>query len=269
MKDNEELKKIVRNKYAEIAVSKQQTSCCSKEANCCDSKVEEYTVFQDDYSKLDGYVADADLKLGCGVPTEYAGIKKGDTVVDLGSGAGNDVFVARALTGADGKVVGIDMTIEMIQKANINKEKSGFSNIEFRLGDIENMPVENNFADVVLSNCVLNLVPDKKKAFAEIYRILKPGGHFCISDIVLKGTMPEKLKESAALYAGCVSGAIDQDEYLKIVTESGFTNVEIKRSVSNKIPEDLLKEFLTGSEIIEFEKSLKGIFSITVVGYKL
>ncbi|NLT51370.1 MAG: arsenite methyltransferase [Ignavibacteria bacterium] len=268
MKNNEELKKIVRDKYAEIAVLNEKKSCCRKESNCCDSKVEKYTVFQDDYSKLDGYVAEADLKLGCGVPTQFAGINKGDTVVDLGSGAGNDVFVARALTGADGKVVGIDMTIEMIQKANVNKVKSGFTNVEFRLGDIENMPVEKNFADVVLSNCVLNLVPDKMKAFAEIYRILKPGGHFCISDIVLKGTMPEKLKESAALYAGCVSGAIDQDEYLKIVTESGFTNVEIKRSVANKIPEDLLKEFLTSSEIIEFEKSLKGIFSITVVGYK-
>jgi ubiquinone/menaquinone biosynthesis C-methylase UbiE len=223
---------------------------------------------QDGYDHLDGYVVDADLGLGCGVPTEYAGIKKGDTVVDLGSGAGNDVFVARSIAGDEGKVIGIDFTEEMIHKANANKFRTGFKNVEFKIGEIENIPLQNNAADVVISNCVLNLVPDKRKAFAEIFRILKPGAHFCVSDIVLKGELPVGLRKSAVMYAGCVAGALQQDEYLGIIEETNFKNIEIKRTKVIELPDEVLKEYLNYSEIQKFRNNKIGIFSITVVGYK-
>ncbi|NNG26128.1 MAG: arsenite methyltransferase, partial [Ignavibacteriaceae bacterium] len=228
----------------------------------------DYSIMQDDYSGLDGYVADADLGLGCGLPTEFAGIKKGDTVVDLGSGAGNDVFVARALTGDEGKVIGIDMTEEMISKANINSAKLRYRNVDFRLGEIENMPIDDDTADVIVSNCVLNLVPDKVKAFAEIYRITKPGGHFCVSDIVLKGELPDQLKKSAEMYAGCVAGAVQQDEYLGIIEQAGFTNVEIKKTKVIELPDNILDDYLSPEGMEVYKESKIGIFSITVVGYK-
>ena len=257
---------MVKEKYGEIAES--GSSCCGP--TCCGpkSKVIDYSIMQDDYTNLDGYVADADLGLGCGMPTEYAGIKKGDTVVDLGSGAGNDVFVARAIVGEKGKVIGLDFTQEMIDKANENKEKIGFTNVEFKLGGIEEMPLENDTADVVVSNCVLNLVPDKEKAFAEMYRIIKPDGHFCVSDIVLKGELPDELKKSAEMYAGCVSGAIQQADYLKIINNAGFKNVEIKKTKVIELPDDILKNYLTDEEMNVFKENKVGIFSITVVGYK-
>ncbi len=267
MNTPEEIKLIVKNKYGEIAKSAGSAGCCGP-TSCCTPDKSDYTVFQDDYSNLNGYVADADLGLGCGMPTEYAGIKKGDTVVDLGSGAGNDVFVARSIVGEKGKVIGIDMTEEMIDKANKNKEKSGYSNIEFKFGEIEAMPIDNNTADVVISNCVLNLVPDKQKAFAEIYRILKPGAHFCVSDVVIHGEMTEELKKSAELYAGCVSGALRQDEYLQKIENAGFKDIEIKKAKKIELPGELLKEYLTEQGLKEYKENLKGIFSITVVGYK-
>ena len=232
------------------------------------SKIVGYTVMQDEYDHLEGYVADADLGLGCGLPTEYAGIKKGDTVLDLGSGAGNDVFVARAIVGDEGKVIGLDFTQEMVDKAKKNNAKLGYKNVEFHLGDIEQMPFDNNIIDVVVSNCVLNLVPDKRKAFAEIYRILKPGAHFCVSDIVLKGELPSGLKKSAEMYAGCVAGALQQDEYLSIIKETGFTNIEIKKTKVIELPDDVLKQYLGDSEVEKFKMNNVGIFSITVVGYK-
>ncbi len=258
MNTPEEIKLVVKSKYAEIAKSSSGSGCCGP-TSCCMPDKNEYTVFQDDYSNLNGYVADADLGLGCGLPTEYAGIKKGDIVVDLGSGAGNDVFVARAIVGEEGKVIGVDMTGEMIDKANNNNLKLGYDNVEFKLGDIEKIPLQDNIADVVVSNCVLNLVPDKHKAFSEVYRILKPGAHFCVSDIVVHGEMTEELKRSAELYAGCISGALQQDEYLKIIENTEFKNIEIKKTKKIELSEELLS--LNG----EF---LKGIFSITVVGYK-
>lgn len=261
-----ELKKAVREKYAEIAKRGNASGCCGTECGCNDGV--DYNVFQDDYSNLEGYVADADLGLGCGVPTEFAGIKEGETVVDLGSGAGNDVFVVRSIVGEKGKVIGLDMTEEMIKKARVNNSKLGFNNVEFRFGDIEEMPVEDNIADVVISNCVLNLVPDKQKAFSEIYRILKPGAHFCVSDVVIKGNMPEELRESAELYVGCVSGALDEKEYLSTIAEAGFKNIEIKKSKANHLPDDMLEAFLSPEGICEYKNSVKGIFSITVVGYK-
>jgi ubiquinone/menaquinone biosynthesis C-methylase UbiE len=269
METANELKKVVKEKYGEIAKASKSSGCC--DPTCCGdskSKIVGYTVMQDEYHHLDGYISEADLGLGCGLPTEHAGIKKGDTVVDLGSGAGNDVFVARAITGDEGKVVGLDMTEEMIEKANNNKSKLGYKNIEFYLGDIEQMPFENNLADVVVSNCVLNLVPDKQKAFTEIYRILKPGAHFCVSDIVIQGEMTGELKKSAEMYAGCVSGAHEQDEYLNLIKEAGFKNIEIKKSKRIILPDEILNQYLSDEGLKDYRENLKGIFSITVVGYK-
>ena len=264
MQTSEEIKQVVKQKYGEIAVKNQEGCGCG----CNSSKIVGYTIMEDEYDQLDGYVAEADLGLGCGVPTEYAGIKKGDTVVDLGSGAGNDVFVARSIVGDEGKVIGIDMTEEMISKAIRNKEKVGFKNVEFKLGEIEKIPLENDLADVVISNCVLNLVPDKQKAFSEIYRIIKPGAHFCVSDIVIKGELPEGLKKSAEMYAGCVAGALQQNEYLGIIKETGFKNIEIKKTKVIKLPDEVLKNYLNESELNSFRMNNIGIFSITVVGYK-
>jgi arsenite methyltransferase len=269
METANELKQVVKEKYGEIAKASKSSGCCGP--TCCggsESKIVGYTVMKDEYDNLEGYLADADLGLGCGLPTEHAGIKKGDTVVDLGSGAGNDVFVARAIVGDEGKVVGIDMTEEMIEKANINNSKLGYKNVEFKLGDIEQMPLKDNLADVVVSNCVLNLVPDKQKAFAEIFRILKSGAHFCVSDIVIQGEMTGELKKSAEMYAGCVSGALKQDEYLNIIKETGFKNIEIKKSKRIVLPDDILNQYLSADGLKEYKENLKGIFSITVVGYK-
>lgn len=266
MQTSEKIKQVVKEKYGEIAAKNQQgcgCGCGSKSA-----KIVGYTIMQDEYDHLEGYVADADLGLGCGVPTEYAGIKKGDTVVDLGSGAGNDVFVARSIVGEEGKVIGIDFTLEMIGKAMANKLKAGYENVDFKLGEIENIPLENNIADVVISNCVLNLVPDKQKAFSEINRILKPGAHFCVSDIIIQGEMTEELRKSAEMYAGCVSGALQQDEYLRIIEETGFKKIEIKKSKRIELPDELLIPYLSKDGIKEYKENVKGIFSITVVGYK-
>ncbi len=264
MNTDDQIKQVVKEKYGEIAIKQQQEGC-----GCCGtSKVVDYSMFKDNYENLDGYVADADLGLGCGLPTEFANIQKGDTVVDLGSGAGNDVFVARAVTGDQGKVIGIDMTEEMVAKANENKNKLGFNNVEFKYGEIEELPLENDIADVVVSNCVLNLVPDKNKAFSEIYRTLKPGAHFCVSDIVLKGHLTDGLKKSAEMYAGCVSGALQEDEYLGAIKDAGFKNVEIKKSKTIELPDQVLQEYLSETEINEFKQNKVGIFSITVVGHK-
>lgn len=257
-----ELKNLVKEKYSEIADSSDNCGCCG-----CGPSTVDYAVMQDDYSGTAGYVKDADLGLGCGMPTEYAGIKKGDTVIDLGSGAGNDIFVARAITGEEGKLIGVDFSEAMLRKASANNEKLGYSNVEFKLGEIENIPVDENTADVIVSNCVLNLVPNKLKAFQEINRVLKPGAHFCISDIVVKGELPEGLKKSAEMYAGCVSGAIQQNEYLSIIESAGFKNVEVKKSKPIMLPKEILNEYLTNEEMENFNSS-SGIYSITVVGYK-
>jgi arsenite methyltransferase len=264
MEAEKNIKEVVKEKYSEIAVASTRNCCCGSSNN----KIVGYTIMKDEYDNLDGYVPDADLGLGCGLPTEYAGIKKGDIVVDLGSGAGNDVFVARALVGDEGKVVGIDFTDEMIIKANFNNDKLGYSNVGFKLGEIENLPLPDNFADVVVSNCVLNLVPDKGKAFSEIFRILKPGAHFCVSDIVIKGELNPELKKSAAMYAGCVAGALQQEEYLSTIEKTGFTNTEIKKTKVIELPDEILQQYLNEDGIKEYKDKVKGIFSITVVGHK-
>lgn len=267
MNDQKDLKDIVKEKYGEIA--KSSSSCCGP-SSCCGStnEIVGYTVMNDEYTHLDGYVAEADLGLGCGLPTEFAGINKGDTVVDLGSGAGNDVFVARAIVGDEGRVIGIDMTEAMIEKANQNNSKLGYKNVQFRLGDIEDMPIANNLADVVVSNCVLNLVPNKQKAFSEIFRVLKPGAHFCVSDIVIKGELHPELNKSAEMYAGCVAGAEQQDEYLNIIKEAGFVNVEIKRTKTILLPDEILLQYLSEDQLQNYKTKEAGIFSITVVAEK-
>jgi arsenite methyltransferase len=264
----EDLKLMVKEKYSEIATQskeRNQSSCCGSTCGCGDST---YTVFSDDYSKLEGYNPDADLGLGCGIPTEFARIKKGDTVIDLGSGAGNDCFVARALAGDTGTVIGIDMTEAMIEKARSNASKLGFNNVEFRFGDIEAMPVADNTADVVISNCVLNLVPDKVKAFREIFRVLKPGGHLSVSDVVLRGELPGNIRQAAEMYAGCVSGAIQIDEYVKIMEESGFTGILIQKQKQITLSDEILLNYLDADQLDQFRKSDAGIYSITVFAAK-
>ncbi len=267
MQTDEQIKEMVRQKYGEIALQDKdtnQSSCCG--SGCCSTEV--YNIMSDDYTELKGYNPDADLGLGCGLPTQFAKIKKGDTVIDLGSGAGNDCFIARAETGAEGKVIGIDFTLAMIEKARNNAEKLGFNNVEFRQGDIEKMPVTANVADVIISNCVLNLVPNKDNVFKEIFRVLKPGGHFSISDVVLIGNLPEALRKDAEMYAGCVSGAIQKEVYLELIKSNGFANVQLQKEKAINIPDDILKNYLNETELTNFKSGNTGIFSITVFAEK-
>ena len=262
-----EIKEMVRQKYSEIALQDKETnasSCCG--AGGCSTEV--YNIMSEEYNNLEGYNPDADLGLGCGLPTQFAKIKKGDTVIDLGSGAGNDCFVARAETGETGKIIGIDFTDAMIDKARQNAEKLGFNNVEFRQGDIEKMPVTANVADVIVSNCVLNLVPNKQAVFTEMYRVLKAGGHFSISDIVLTGELPEKIKSAAEMYAGCVASAIDKDEYLSYISKVGFANMQIQKDKPIIVPDDILKNYLNDEEIAQYKSNETVIRSITVYAEK-
>jgi arsenite methyltransferase len=269
-KSEEELKEIVRNEYSKIALQSKdenESSCCGATSACCGGD-DTYSIMAEEYKNLKGYNPDADLGLGCGLPTEFAKFKTGDTVVDLGSGAGNDCFVARAETGDSGRVIGIDMTQAMVDKARVNAAKLGYSNVEFHLAEIENMPLADNTADVVVSNCVLNLVPNKVNAFREIFRITKHGGHFSISDIVLSGELPPQLKAAANMYAGCVSGAVQKDEYLDIVKKTGFRNVTIQKEKLITIPDQILLDYMTVEEVKAFVRSGYGIYSITVYAEK-
>lgn len=267
MQTDEEIKEMVRQKYSEIAVqekSSNMVSCCGS-AGC---STEVYNIMSDSYENLEGYHPDADLGLGCGLPTEFAKINPGDVVLDLGSGAGNDAFVARNITGPTGKVIGVDFTETMIKKARINAEKLNFHNVEFRYGDIENLPVSDESIDVVVSNCVLNLVPNKNQAIKEIFRVLKKGGHFSISDIVLTGTLPEGLQTAAEMYAGCVAGALQKDSYLDIIRQCGFTNITIQKEKAILIPEDILKNYLDESQLKAYKLNKNIIYSITVYAEK-
>jgi SAM-dependent methyltransferase len=267
MDTEKKLKQIVKERYAKIAEQDKTinaSSCCG--ATTPTNKV--YNIMMEDYSNLDGYNEDADLGLGCGLPTQFAKISEGDTVIDLGSGAGNDCFVARHETGVSGKVIGIDFTPIMIQKARENTEKLGFNNVEFREGDIDNMPVSDQIADVIVSNCVLNLVPNKEKVIKEIYRVLKPGGHFSISDIVLVGDLPEALKHDAEMYAGCVAGAIQKQDYLQYIKDAGFDAITIQKEKTIEIPDDILSKYLSEKQLSDFKSGSTGIFSITVFAKK-
>ena len=269
MNNDSQIKQLVKEKYNEIASQSKElnaTSCCGASSACFGDDV--YNIMADDYSKLDGYNPDADLGLGCGLPTEFAKMKEGDTVIDLGSGAGNDAFIARKFVGEKGKVIGVDFTDAMIARARDNAEKLGLNNVEFRQGDIEDMPVTANKADVIVSNCVLNLVPNKHKVFSEVFRVLKPGGHFSISDIVLEGELPARWKEVAEFYAGCVSGAIQKKEYLGIIEEAGFTNIILQKNKTIVIPDNILADYLSADEIDEYKKGTTKITSITVYAEK-
>ena len=269
MNNDSQIKQLVKDKYSEIANQSKDinaASCCGATSSCCGDEV--YNIMADDYSKLEGYNPDADLGLGCGLPTEFAKIKEGDTVIDLGSGAGNDAFVARKFVGEKGKVIGVDFTDAMIARARDNAEKLGLNNVEFRQGDIEDMPVTANKADVIVSNCVLNLVPNKHKVFSEVYRVLKPGGHFSISDIVLEGELPLKWKEVTELYAGCVSGAIQKQDYLGIIKEAGFRNITLQKDKTIIIPDEILSRYLSAEEMNDYKKGTTKITSITVYAEK-
>ncbi|WP_051203511.1 arsenite methyltransferase [Hugenholtzia roseola] len=261
------LKEMVRERYDRIATQEKTLNA----ASCCGATVPSnkiYNIMMDDYSTIEGYAQDADLGLGCGLPTEFAHIKEGDTVLDLGSGAGNDCFVARHLTGANGKVIGVDFSDKMLEKARLNVEKLGYNNVEFRKGDIENLPITEASIDVIVSNCVLNLVPNKKAVFSQMYRALKKGGHFSISDVVLVGELPQNLRKDAEMYAGCVSGAIQKNDYLQAIKEAGFENITIQKEKTISIPDDILEKYLSEKEIQDFKKGEVGIFSITVFAQK-
>jgi SAM-dependent methyltransferase len=267
MQTDNNVKEMVRQKYSEIALQDKESnsaSCCG--AGGCSTEV--YNIMSDDYTKIEGYNSDADLGLGCGLPTQFAKIKKGDVVVDLGSGAGNDAFIARHETGENGKVIGIDFTPAMIERARLNNEARGFNNVEFRQGDIENMPVTANTADVIVSNCVLNLVPNKDAVIKEIYRVLKPGGHFSISDIVLEGQLPKEIKEAAEMYAGCVAGAIQKQVYLELIEANGFINITNQKDKTIIIPDDILGNYLSAAQLATFKQSGTGIRSVTVYAEK-
>ena len=267
MKTEQELKEIVREKYSKIALQEKDvnaSSCCG--ATTSSNKI--YSIMMDDYKEVEGYASDADLGLGCGLPTAFAHIGKGDTVIDLGSGAGNDCFVARHETGAEGKVIGIDFTDAMIAKARENADKLGYNNVEFRSGDIEAMPVIDSTADVVVSNCVLNLVPNKQAVIKDIFRVLKSGGHFSISDIVLIGELPDALRKDAEMYAGCAAGAIQKDDYLGFIEQQGFENITIQKEKTITIPSDILEKYLTTEQMDSFQNGSTGIFSITVFAEK-
>ncbi len=267
MNTENNLKEMVKQKYAEIAMQDKEIN----QASCCGSggcTTEVYNIMADDYTELNGYNPEADLALGCGLPTQFAKIKEGDVVIDLGSGAGNDAFIAAHETGATGKVIGIDFTTAMINKAMLNAEVRKLNNVEFREGDIEHMPLTANIADVVVSNCVLNLVPNKDGVFKEIFRVLKPGGHFSISDIVLVGKLPDEIKNAAEMYAGCVAGAIEKHLYMDLIKTNGFTNITVQKDKAIIIPDDILIQYLSAKQIETFNQHGAGITSITVYAEK-
>jgi len=268
MQTAEELKDYIRARYGQIASQDAATnasSCCGVGSSCGG---ESYRVFSEDYSRAPGYVAEADLGLGCGLPLAALALQPGEVVLDLGSGAGNDAFVARAAVGEEGRVIGVDFTPEMVTKARANAEKLGYANVEFRQGDIENLPVGPARIDVVTSNCVLNLVPDKKRAFAEIFRVLRPGGRFTLSDVVLSGSLPERVRSVAELVAGCVSGALQESEYLGIIHRAGFEDVQVIKDRVIELPPQILAEYLSPEEIVALQAADTQVKSITVVGLK-
>lgn len=267
--NTEVIKEEIKKSYGEVAKGNIQVGCCSTETGCC-TTTEFSNSMSEDYSNVEGYEKSADLALGCGLPTEIANIQEGDTVIDLGSGAGNDAFIARRIVGETGKVIGIDMTPEMVIRALQNTQKLGYKNVEFVLGEIENMKeISSNVADVVISNCVMNLVPDKEKAFNEVNRVLKVGGHFSISDIVFQGAIPTGVLEASEMYAGCVAGASEKGQYLGIIKKTGFKNIQIKKERLIELPDELLLKYLNQQELNDYKKSGSGIYSVTVYADKL
>ena len=270
--DADAVRASVREKYAAVALGGDfgtSTSCCGPAG--CGTPADLAGGIQfigEDYAAVGGYLAGADLGLGCGVPTEHAELAAGQTVLDLGSGAGIDAFVARQVVGEAGRVLGVDMTPGMVAKARENARSLGYANVEFRLGEIETLPVDAGTVDVVISNCVLNLVPDKGRAFAETFRVLRPGGHFCVSDVVSRGAIPDAVRRSAELYAGCVAGAIDEADYVAGLRSAGFEGVEVRKARGVAVPDAALAGVLGEGEIAEFRASGAGPWSVTVFGRK-
>lgn len=265
MAKDSEIKDMVKQRYNELALLKNpERSKCGCHPAAPSKKL--YTIMSEDYTKLKGYEPDADLGVGCGLPTQYAGIKLGDTVIDLGSGAGNDCFIAREEVGETGRVIGIDFAPQMVAKARTNAERRGFTNIEFIEGDIESMPIPDATADVVVSNCVLNLLPQKDKIFKEIFRVLKPDGHFCVSDVVLNGVFPKEFTDNASMYAGCIASAIQRDDYLGEIAKVHFVDVKVERTKTVLIPDEVLKEHLDEETLRKYKDGNVGIYSITVTG---
>ncbi len=275
MMKKEEIIKIVRESYAQIA--KQGESCCSPFVSCCNGKNQAESISAKlGYSKeeIQSVTEGADLGLGCGNPTAIASLEPGETVIDLGSGAGFDCFLAAQKVGDNGKVIGIDMTDEMIERAVLIAQKGGYENVEFRQGEIERLPVGNCIADVVISNCVINLSPEKQKVFEEVHRVLKPGGRFMISDIVLGSELPNSIKSSIEAYIGCLAGAILKDDYLQALVRAGFQKVRVIRE--EPFPVELMlstqtaiKENDEGNVDIKKYKNVVGsVLSIEVNGIK-
>jgi arsenite methyltransferase len=269
MRSEDEIRTLVRERYGAIA----QTvgSCCAPSSCGCGSAEmapDGLDVIGDAYRGVAGRLEEADLNLGCGVPTRHAALRPGETVLDLGSGAGNDVFIARHEVGPEGRVLGVDMTPDMIGRARANAAKLGFDNVEFRLGEIEHLPVEAGSVDVVISNCVLNLVPDKARAFAEMARVLRRGGRFCVSDIVATGELPAGVRAAAGLYVGCVAGAIPEADYLGLLAKVGFEDVRIVEPKPIELPDEALAPHMGLAEIAAFHASGVALKSVTVLGTK-
>lgn len=263
METENEIKRVVRDRYASAALTTKR--CCGAAAGKGLAQSDlGLDMIGDAYKAVDGYVADADLGLGCGLPTQHAGTKPGDVVLDLGSGAGIDAFVARRIVGESGRIIGVDMTPEMLSRARENAAKLGYDNVEFRAGEIEALPIDDASIDVVVSNCVLNLVPNKAGAFAEIYRVLRPGAYFCVSDIVATGMLPEPIRKAAALYVGCVAGALPRDEYLRLIKEAGFEAIDVAEAKPIDMPDDVLIPHLDSAGLAAFRRSCISLLSITV-----
>jgi arsenite methyltransferase len=268
MRTEEETRALVRERYGAIALAGE--SCCGPASCGCGEEMapDGLNVIGDAYAGVAGRLAEADLNLGCGVPTRHAALRPGETVLDLGSGAGNDAFIARHEVGPEGRVLGVDMTREMIAKARGNAAKLGYGNVEFREGAIEQLPVDSGSVDAVISNCVLNLVPDKSKAFAEMLRVLRPGGRFCVSDIVATGELPAPVREVAALYVGCVAGAMAEDSYLGLLETTGFQDVRVAEARSIPLSDDALAGSMSAADIAAFRASGIKLKSVTVLGAK-
>lgn len=267
---SDEIREKVRQKYA--AIARGEDACCGARESACgtasevDGDADAIHMIGEAYAEVDGYEASADLQLGCGIPTEHAGLDDGQAVVDLGSGAGLDAFVARRIVGEKGRVVGLDFAAEMVEKARSNAEDLAVENVSFVEGEIEAMPLETASFDVALSNCVFNLVPDKERAFQETYRILRPGGHFCISDVVHRGELPDPIRRSAELYAGCVAGSMEEHAYLELIEAAGFEDVQVLERRRIEVPEAALPEDLSAEDRASFREG--GLFSLTIRGRK-
>ena len=259
-------KEQIQERYNKLALSPKITRGCG--CKPMDPSEKQFTITSEAYESTKGYVEEADLGIGCGLPVQHAGIKKGDTVIDLGSGAGNDCFVAREVAGVEGRVIGIDFAHNMITRARANAQRRGLTNVDFIEADIEQIPMQDETAEVVISNCVLNLIPNKKRVFNEIYRLLKPNGHFCVSDIVVNGHFPEAFINEASLYAGCIATAIQEDDYLRYIEGAEFKNIRIVRRKRVDIPKEAIDTHLNKEQIEKLCNGEIGIYSITVMGEK-